>query len=68
MVIFCVYTREQAKKPPNSEAYTRIEKKTFSQPSHHPKNKVRDCSLAYTYTYTLKEITALSPLYVKCVS
>ena len=27
MVIFCVYTRERAKKPPNSEAYTRIEKK-----------------------------------------
>ncbi len=54
MVIFCVYTREQAKKPPNSEAYTRIEKK----PSHHPKKKVRDYSLAYTYTYTLKEITA----------
>ena len=27
MVIFCVYTRERAKKPPNSEVYTRIEKK-----------------------------------------
>ena len=59
MVIFCVYTRERAKKPPNSEAYTQIEKKTFAQPSHHPKKKFRDCSLAYTYTYTLKEITAL---------
>ena len=54
MVIFCVNTRERAKKPPNSEAYTQIEKKTFAQPSHHPKKKFRDCSLAYT----LKEITA----------
>ena len=26
MVIFCVYMRERAKKPPNSEAYTQIEK------------------------------------------
>ena len=30
MVIFCVYTRERAKKPTNSEAYTWIEKKTFA--------------------------------------
>ena len=52
MVIFCVYTRERAKKPPNSEACTRIEKKTFAQPSHHPKKTVRDYSLAYTYTAT----------------
>jgi hypothetical protein len=61
MVIFCVYTRERAKKPPNSEAYTRIEKKTFppSEITFAPsKKKVRDYSLAYTYTYTLKEITA----------
>ena len=26
MVIFCVYTHERAKKPPNSEEYPRIEK------------------------------------------
>ena len=29
MVIFCVYTRERAKEPPNSEAYADIEKKQF---------------------------------------
>ena len=54
MVIFCVYTRERTKKPLNSEAYTRIKKK----PSH-AKKKIRDFSLAYTYT--LKEITASQP-------
>ena len=52
MVIFCIYTRERAKKPPNSEAKNL---RTTFAPS---KKKFRDCSLAYTYTYTLKEITA----------
>ena len=42
MVIFCVHTREGAKKPPNSDAYAQIEKK----PSHS-KKKFRDCSLVY---------------------
>ena len=54
MVIFCVYMRERAKKSPNSDAYAQIEKKTFAR----EEKKFCDCSLVYTYTHTLKEITA----------
>ena len=57
MVIFCVYTRERAKKPPNSEAYTRIEKKTFAPseitfaPSKKKSSRLFFSLYVYVYVY-----------------
>ena len=48
MVIFCVHTRERAKKPPNSDAYAQIEKKTFAR--EEKKNSRLFFSL-YVYAY-----------------
>jgi hypothetical protein len=60
MVIFCVYTRKRAKKPPNSEAYA-DRKKTFAPSETKFAPSKKKCSRLFfsLYVYTLKEITAL---------
>ncbi len=62
MVIFCVYTRKRAKKPPNSEAYTRIEKR----PSHHNLRTIQKKSSRlffslYVYVYAQRNHSLISP-------